>query len=69
MLASIDTPQRPAAGATKNATLNDVVAMLHSISHQQNGMADRMERVETRLVNLLVASGLDRNGKPVGGAR
>lgn len=69
MLASIDTPPRPAAGAPKNATFNDVVAMLHSISSQQSGMADRMERVETRLVNLMAANGLDRNGKPVGGAR
>jgi len=69
MLASIDTPTRPAAGASKNATFNDVVAMLHVISSQQSGMADRMERVETRLVNLMVANGLDRNGKPVGGAR
>ena len=69
MLASIDTPTRPAAGAPKNATLDDVVALLHSISRQQSGMADRMGRVETRLVNLMAANGLDRNGKPAGGAR
>lgn len=69
MLASIDTPTRPAAGAPKQVTLTDVVALLSDIRDQQSGMADRMERVETRLVNLMVASGLDRNGKPVGGAR
>ena len=69
MLASIDTPTRPAAGAPKNTTFNDVVTLLNDIRSQQSGMADRMERVETRLVNLMVANGLDRNGKPVGSAR
>ena len=70
MLVSIDTPTRPAAGAAKNATFNDVVLLLlNDIRSQQSGMSNRMERVETRLVNLMAANGLDRNGKPAGGAR
>lgn len=69
MLALIDTPQRPTTAAPTEPTLRDVVTLLGNIQLSNQATAARMERVETRLVNLLVANGLDRNGKPGGEPR
>lgn len=69
MLASIDTPQRPTMVAPHEPTLRDVVTLLVGIQQNQQATASRIGRVETRLVNLLMANGLDRNGKPGGEPR
>lgn len=50
-------------------TLEDIALALRSIELAQTSMATRMARMETRIVNLMLASGIDTNGKPIGGQR
>lgn len=66
MLALFGTPTRQAVSAPEQVTLTDVMVILRNIQSNQEHMVNRMTRVETRLVNLLVANGLDQNGKPGG---
>lgn len=42
---------------------DEVLAMLRDIAIGQSNMANRITRIESRLVGLLLANGLDRNGK------
>lgn len=48
---------------------DEVLAMLRDISIGQTNMANRITRIESRLVGLLLANGLDRNGKQRGDGR
>lgn len=50
-------------------TLEDIMVALRSIELAQTSMATRMARMETRMVNLMLANGLDTNGKPIGAQR
>lgn len=56
---------QPAEQPSK-VTLEDIMVALRSIELAQTSMATRMARMETRMVNLMLANGLDTNGKPIG---
>lgn len=45
---------------------DEVLALLRDIAISQTTMVNRITRIESRLVGLLLASGLDRNGKQRG---
>lgn len=45
---------------------DEVLALLRDIARTQVGMDHRLTRIESRLVGMLLANGLDRNGKPRG---
>lgn len=60
--------QQPAEQPSK-VTLDDVMQILRNMQLEQSNMATRMARIETRVVNLMMANGLDANGKPIGGHR
>lgn len=47
-------------------TLDYVASLLRNMQIEQSSMAARMARMETRMVNLMLANGLDTNGKPIG---
>ena len=59
---------QPAEPPSK-VTLDDVMQILRNMQLEQSNMAIRMARIETRVVNLMVANGIDTNGKPVGAQR
>lgn len=52
---------------TDTVTLDYVASLLRNMQIEQSSMATRMARMETRMVNLMLANGLDTNGKPIGG--
>ena len=45
---------------------DEVLVLLRDIAIGQSNMANRITRIESRLVGLLLANGLDRNGKQRG---
>jgi len=47
-------------------TEDAVLVMIRDIAIGQANMTHRITRIESRLVGLLLANGLDRNGKPGG---
>lgn len=59
---------QPAEQPSK-VTLDDVMQILRNMQIEQSSMATRMARMETRMVNLMLANGLDTNGKPIGNQR
>lgn len=63
------TPPKPTAQPPAAVTLTDVATILRDIQMSQETMSNRLARMETRLVNLMITNGLDRNGKPDGAQR
>lgn len=51
---------------TSGSSQDEVLVLLRDLSLGQANMAHRITRIESRLVGLLLANGLDRNGKPGG---
>lgn len=54
---------------TSGSSQDEVLVLLRDIAIGQSNMAHRITRIESRLVGLLLANGLDRNGKQRGDGR
>lgn len=66
---AIAPPAQPLPTWSSGPSYDEVLPLLRDLSLGQASMAHRITRIESRLVGLLLANGLDRNGKQRGDGR
>lgn len=63
---AITAPAQPLPTWTSGPSHDEILVLLRDIALGQANMAQRLVRIESRLVGLLLTNGLDRNGKSAG---